>query len=81
MKSGWIRMFGVLGIAAAIVAIVFEVYASATMRFLYVIEYASGMPGLSGAFMLVCAIGLFLFGCYVVRWIADGFRSAGSDGG
>ena len=76
MTSGWIRLFGVFGCVVAVGAFVFVFIAEATVAFLYLIEYLSEMPGLSGAFLLVLAIVLFGVGCFVANWIASGFRQA-----
>ena len=76
MTSGWIRLFGVFGCVVAVGAFVLVFNAEATVAFLYWIEYLSAMPGLSGAFLLVLAIVLFGFGCFVANWIASGFRRA-----
>ncbi len=76
MTSGWIRLFGVFGIVAAVCAFVFIFNAETAVAFLYWIEYLSAMPGLSGAFLLVLAIVLFGVGCFVANWVASGFRRA-----
>ena len=74
MNAGWLRLFAVLSGVCAVAVFVFVLNAEAASAFLYWVEYLSAMPGLSGAFLLVLTIALFIAGCFVANWIASGFR-------
>jgi len=74
MSAGWVRLLVVLSCISMAGVFVFVVNAEASMAFLYWVEYLSAMPGLSGAFLLVLTIALFIAGCFLANWIASGFR-------
>ena len=44
-------------------------------KFLYWVEYTSKQPGLSGVIIVIALIVAFVGGCFLVAWIASGFRS------
>jgi hypothetical protein len=74
MRTGWIRLLGVLGCLVSICIISF-LLKEAVPAFLYWVEWLSVQPGLSGAIILFMAIVLFFGGCFVVNWISTGFKN------
>jgi len=70
---GWPRLIGaiaVLGAGGYAAVANFD----ALTRSLYWVEYTSKQPGLSGAIILFTLLAAFVGGCFLVGWIATGFR-------
>ena len=76
MNLGWKRLCAVVGTVTGIALLVFALEAGAVIGFLYWVEYLSAMPGLSGALILFSMMGGFVALCFVVNWIAAGFRES-----
>jgi len=74
-NAGWRRLLAVFaGLGAASYAVFGNI--DVFTKSLYWIEYTSKQPGLSGVIIIVVLISAFVGGCFLVGWIASGFRSA-----
>jgi hypothetical protein len=74
--AGWVRLFITLAILGWACFGVFVINSAAVQEFLMWIEFTSASPGLSGAFILFSVIAIFIGGCFVVDWVASGFKSS-----
>ena len=73
-NAGWRRLLAALaglGVASYAVFSNIDVFTKS----LFWIEYTSKQPGLSGVIIVVALISAFVGGCFLVGWIASGFRS------
>ena len=73
-NAGWRRL---LGAVAGFGAVSYAAYGNIDVltKSLYWVEYTSKQPGLSGVIIVVGLIAAFVGGCFLVGWIASGFRS------
>ena len=74
-NAGWRRLLGsVAGFGAVSYAAFWNI--DVPTKSLHWVEYTSKQPGLSGVIIVVALIAAFVGGCFLVGWIASGFRSA-----
>ncbi|MCH9675459.1 MAG: hypothetical protein K0U93_28740, partial [Gammaproteobacteria bacterium] len=72
--AGWIRLFITLAILTLGYVLIFVL--NSVEGFLRWMEFSSGSPGISGAFIVAALIGLFIGACFLVNWIVSGFKAS-----
>ena len=74
--AGWVRLSITLAVLGFAYLVLVVIYPAAVKELLIWVEFSSASPGLSGAFILFSMIAIFVSACFVVNWVACGFKRA-----